>query len=112
MKHINPNFIHGKDFLASLLSKSFEKGHHQEIEKLIPDMDTSMWSSEHWVVLGYHMFVNKKFVRAGYFAKQACLLNKRNIEAILLRAAIFNQLNEFQEASCQYREALQYCPQR
>lgn len=112
MARIDPNFVTGRDFLATLLGNSSEKEHHRELEKLIPDFEVSLWSPEHWVVMGYHMFVNDKYDRAAYFGQQACQLNRRNIEALLLKAATFMQINKYQEASYHYREALQCCPYR
>lgn len=107
-----PYYINGRDLLATLLANSTEKEHHKDLEHLIPDFDTSLWFTEHWVVMGYHMFVTNKYERAAYFGQQACLLNKRNIEALLLKAATFMQIHKFHEASLHYREALQYCPNR
>lgn len=109
---IDPHFITGRDLLSTLLANSTKKDHYKELERLIPDLDMSLWSSEHWVVMGYNMFVNNKYERAAYFGQQACLLNRRNVEALLLKAATFMQINKYQEASLHYREALQYCPNR
>ncbi|KAF5291187.1 hypothetical protein FQA39_LY14429 [Lamprigera yunnana] len=108
----DPNFITGRDLLSTLLSNSSKKEHHRELERLIPDLEMSLWSSEHWVVMGYHMYINSKYERAAYFGQQACLLNKRNVEALLLKAATFMQLNKYHEASLHYGQALQYCPNR
>ncbi|KAF5308497.1 hypothetical protein FQR65_LT06162 [Abscondita terminalis] len=108
----NPHFVTGRDLLSTLLANSSKKEHHKELDRLIPDFDMSLWSSEHWVVMGYHMFVNNKYERAAYFGQQACLLNTRNVEALLLKAATFMQINKYQEAALHYREALQYCPNR
>ncbi|XP_057662678.1 anaphase-promoting complex subunit 7 [Diorhabda carinulata] len=106
---LDPNMIIGRDLLSTLLAASGTKEHNRALEALIPSMDTSLWSAEHWVVLGNYMYTLKKYDKAAYFGQQACLLDKRNLEALLLKANTFLQIKKYQDASNHCTEALQLC---
>lgn len=83
------------------------------LEKLLtPTVDMSLWSSEQWVVYGNYMLVNKKFERALYFGAQACSINKRNVEAILLKANTLMQMGKYTEVIAHCIEAQSNCPYR
>lgn len=63
-----------------------KKGDSVELDKLTQlFMNPSEYSSEHWLIFGYHYYVLKKFDKASYFAHKACYLNPRNVEACLLK---------------------------
>lgn len=110
---IDPEFKAGRDVYASLLAKSQEKEQVRELERLLnTDLDTSIWPSEQWIVVGYSMYVNKKYDRAAYFGQQAYLLNRRSVEAFLLKAYAFMQLNRYSEAAVHFKEAKTLAPNR
>lgn len=68
-----------------------KKGDCAELEKLTQlFMNPSEYSSEHWLIFGYHYYVLKKFDKASYFAHKACYLNPRNVEACLLKGEPHN----------------------
>ncbi|XP_023312320.1 anaphase-promoting complex subunit 7-like [Anoplophora glabripennis] len=109
---IDPFLTAGKDLLSTLLAASGTKDHIRTLESLIPTMDMSLWSSEHWVILGNYMFALKKYDKAAYFGQQACVLDRRNIEALLLKANTLVQIKKYQDAASHCTEALQICPYR
>lgn len=103
----------GRDLLSTLLANSSEKEHHIYLEKLLlPAVDMSLWSAENFVVLGNYMYVNKKYDKALYFGHQACILDKKNIDALLLKARTCMQNQKLQEAVLQCIEAQTYNPRR
>lgn len=110
---ISPNLKTGRDLLASLLYGANDKESISDLEKLANiESDVSQWTSEEWIVVGYLMLVHKRYDRAAYFAQQACNLNKRNIEAFLLKGESFMQLAKYHDALQQYREVLQHTTNR
>lgn len=72
----------------------------------------SLWSVEDWVALGNSMYALKKYDKAAYFAQQACWMDRRNVEAILLKANALFQIKKYQDAANHCNEALQICPYR
>lgn len=110
---IDPNLNTGKDLLAHLLTQSGEKEHLRELEKLVPtDNDTSLWSCEQWVAMGYSMYANKKYEKAAYFGQQAYTMNRKCVEGIFLKAHSFLQLNKLIEARVHFKEVRQIAPCR
>ncbi|GJQ75763.1 putative anaphase-promoting complex subunit [Trypoxylus dichotomus] len=110
---IDPNFRYGRDLYAALLAMSQEKENLRELDRLLNlDLDTSVWPAEQWIVVGYSMYVNKKYDRAAYFGQQAYSLNRRSVEAFLLKAYAFIQLNRYIEAVVHFREAKTIAPNR
>ncbi|KAJ8931903.1 hypothetical protein NQ314_015172 [Rhamnusium bicolor] len=109
---IDPFLTTGRDLLSTLLAASSNKEHIRTLESLTPTMDMSLWSSEHWVVLGNYMYALKKYDKAAYFGQQACLLDRRNVEALLLKANTLLQIKKYQDAASHCTEALQICPYR
>ncbi|KAJ8920240.1 hypothetical protein NQ315_011901 [Exocentrus adspersus] len=109
---IDPFLTAGKDLLSTLLAASGTKDHIRTLESLAPTMDMSLWTSEHWVVLGNYMYALKKYDKAAYFGQQACLLDRRNVEALLLKANTLLQIKKYQDAASHCTEALQICPYR
>lgn len=102
----------GKGLLSTLLASSGIKDNVRAIEGLIPSLDMSLWSAEDWVVLGNSMYALKKYDKAAYFAQQACWMDRKNIEAILLKANALFQIKKYQDAATHCNEALQICPYR
>lgn len=111
--HAEPHLKTGRDLLSTLLANSNEKEHHLYLEKLLlPMVDMSLWGPEQFVVLGNYMYVNKKYDKALYFGHQACILDQRNIEALLLKARTCIQNQKYQEAALQCVQAQTYNPRR
>ncbi|RZC31825.1 TPR 11 domain containing protein [Asbolus verrucosus] len=108
---LDQNLVFGKDLLSTLLASSGSSEHVTYLENLTPSFDMSLWSSEHWVVLGNYMYVSKKYEKAAYFGQQA-LLHSRNIEALLLKTKTLMEINKYQEAVPHCTEAIQICPFR
>ncbi|XP_019773037.1 anaphase-promoting complex subunit 7 isoform X2 [Dendroctonus ponderosae] len=108
---IDPNLNWGLALLSTLLAASGNKEYQYELEKLTPNLETSLWTDEHWVVLGNLMLLLKKYERAAYFGQQACMMGK-NVEALLLRANALFFLKKYQEAAVQCTNALQIAPFR
>lgn len=109
---IDPFLTTGRDLLSTLLAASGTKDNIRTLESLTSTMDMSLWSSEHWVVLGNYMYALKKYDKAAYFGQQACLMDRRNVEALLLKANTLVQLKKYQDAANHCTEALQICPYR
>ncbi|CAG9836544.1 unnamed protein product [Diabrotica balteata] len=109
---LDPNLVNGRDLLSTLLAASGTKEHIRALEAMTPTMDMSAWSAEHWVVLGNYMYALKKYDKAAYFGQQACLLDRRNIEALLLKANTLLQIKKYSDAATHCTEALQLCNYR
>lgn len=95
-----PHMKKFRDLYAFLLAQnSNEKESVKELERLAySELSVNSWGFEQWVVNGYLMYINKNYDRATYFASQAMALNKKNPEALLLKASSFFQLNQFNDA--------------
>ncbi|XP_031621472.1 anaphase-promoting complex subunit 7 [Contarinia nasturtii] len=90
-----------------------KKGDSTELEKLTQlFVNAAEYTSEHWLIYGYHYYVMKKFEKSSYFAHKACYLNPRNIEACLLKARVFLELKKYDEALIQLRLLIQYANNR
>lgn len=108
-----PHLKTGRDLLSTLLTSSTEKEHQLYLEKLlVPMVDMSLWSPEQFVVLGNYMYVCKKYDKALYFGHQACMMDKRNVEALLLKANTCVQMGRYQEGALQCVEAQACNPRR
>lgn len=109
-----------------------------ELEKLVPiHIPLSEYGPETWIAMAYYLYVNKKTSKAAYLAQkvsvnsfvfffnsesrdflsvlclfQACVLNPRNVEALLLKATIFLELKKYQDSVIHYREAMSLAPHR
>lgn len=79
---------------------------------MVPSIDVSLWSTEQFVVFGNYLYSSKKYEKAVFYAHQALMLNKRNVEAFFLKAMTLCQLKKYIEASEHCIEALQICPYR
>ncbi|CAH1170860.1 unnamed protein product [Phaedon cochleariae] len=109
---LDPFLSIGRDLLSTLLAASGTKDHIKALESLTPVMDMSMWTSEQWVVLGNYMYALKKYDKAAYFGQQACLLDRKNVEGLLLKANTLYQIKKYQDAVSHCSEALQICNYR
>lgn len=102
--NLDPNMTSGLDILANLYSKE----NIEELQRLIPpDLEINQYTPAHWLVLAYSMYASKKYNKAAYFAQKACMMNPRNVEALLLKATILYDVKKFQDAVSHLREALQ-----
>ncbi|KAK6641543.1 hypothetical protein RUM44_013255 [Polyplax serrata] len=107
---IEPQLEKGLDMLASLLAKEKRV---TELEKLVPTyIPLREYGPETWIAMAYYLYVNKKTSKAAYLAQKACLLNPRNVEGLLLKAAIFLDLKKYQDSVIHYREAMHLSPYR
>nr|XP_023020055.1 anaphase-promoting complex subunit 7 [Leptinotarsa decemlineata] len=109
---LDPFLTVGRDLLSTLLAASGTKEHIRALENLVPTTEMSLWTCEHWVVLGNYNYALKKYDKAAYFGHQACLMNPKNVEAFLLKANTLFQIKKFQEAANHCTEALQLCDYR
>ncbi|XP_044272274.1 anaphase-promoting complex subunit 7 [Tribolium madens] len=110
---LDQNLVFGRDLLATLLASSGTSEHVEDLESLIPTSDMSLWTSEHWVVIGNLMYSTRRHEKAVYFAQQALYASQsKNIEALLLKAKTLLELNKYQDAAHHCTEALQICPFR
>ncbi|KAJ8938708.1 hypothetical protein NQ318_007996 [Aromia moschata] len=80
---IDPFLTTGRDLLSTLLAASGTKDHIRTLEGLTPTMDMSLWSSEHWVVLGNYMYALKKYDKAAYFGQQAYDIHKCLVDCFI-----------------------------
>ncbi|EFA09646.1 anaphase-promoting complex subunit 7 [Tribolium castaneum] len=109
---LDQNLVFGRDLLATLLASSGTSEHVEYLEDLIPTSDMSLWTSEHWVVIGNLMFSTRRHEKAVYFAQQALCASPKNIEALLLKAKTLVELSKYQDAAQHCTEAIQICPFR
>ncbi|CAH0554575.1 unnamed protein product [Brassicogethes aeneus] len=110
--HLDPRLILGQDLFSTLLANSSNKEDIKILESLTPTQDMSLWTCEQWIVLGNYMYANKKYEKAAYFAQQAYTMNRKNVEALLLKANIYFQLKKYNEAATHCTEALNACSYR
>lgn len=89
LKHLeraHANNYHLLEGLSTLAAIYVMKNEAEELEKLTRlFMQTSEYTTEHWLLFGQYYFVLRKFEKASYFAHKACHLNPRNVEACLLK---------------------------
>ena len=107
---LDPQLLAGMDSLAALLA---EQGRVRELETLATRlMKVSDEAPEPWVAMGHFCHLNKKSPRAVYFAHKACLIDTRNVEALLLKGNVLLDLKKLLDAINHYREAMQIAPYR
>nr|CAI5840221.1 unnamed protein product [Callosobruchus analis] len=109
---LDPSMVTGKDLLSTLLAESGTKDDILTLEGLIPSLDTSLWQCEHWIVLGNYNLCGKKYDKAAYFGQQALLMDRRNVDAYLLKAKALLHLKEYSIAASHCTEAIQLCSYR
>ena len=68
--------------------------------------------AEPWIALGHYCHSKKNYKRAVYFAHKACLIDTRNVEALLLKGNMFLDLKKYRDAMNHFREAVQLAPYR
>jgi len=105
-----PHNLRGMDSLAALLAQT---GKVRELESLATRlMGVSEEQPQSWVAMGHFCHLNKKSPKAVYFAHKACLLDTRNVEALLLKGQVLLDLKKLPDAMNHFREALQLAPHR
>lgn len=83
MRLINVITLNATGLLGAIYAKKGDSGELEKMTQLY--MNPAEYSSEHWLIFGYHYYVLKKYDKASYFAHKACYLNPRNVEAGLLK---------------------------
>ncbi|CAG9858903.1 unnamed protein product [Phyllotreta striolata] len=109
---LDPHLLAGRDLLSTLLAASGSKEHIRALELLTPKIDIGLWSAEHWVVLGNYVYSLKKYDKATYYGHQALIMDRKNVEALLLKANALLQIKKYQESITHCSEALQICNMR
>lgn len=89
LKHLeraHANNYYLLDGLTTLSAIYMMRKEAEELEKLTRlFMESSEYTTEHWLLFGQYYFVLGKLEKASYFAHKACHLNPRNVEACLLK---------------------------
>jgi len=105
-----PLTMRGMDSLAALYA---DAGKVRELESLATRlMGMSEEQPQPWVALGYYCHLTKKSQKAVYFAHKACLLDPRNVEALLLKGRVLLDLKKLPDAMNHFREALGFASHR
>lgn len=101
---LSPTNMRGMDALASLYA---ETGNIRDLEGLATRlMGVSEEQPQPWIAMGYYCHLSKKSPRAVYFAHKACLLDPRNVEALLLKGRVLLDLKKLSDAINHFREAV------
>lgn len=107
---LSPLTMRGMDSLAALYA---ETGRLRELENLATRlMSVTEEQPQPWVAMGYFCHLTKKSPKAVYFAHKACLLDPRNIEALLLKGRVLLDLKKLPDAMNHFREALGFAAHR
>ena len=107
---LDRQLLRGMDSLAALLANL---GRTRELETLATRlMGVSEEAPQPWVAMGHFCHLNKKSPRAVYFAHKACLLDTRNVEALLLKGNVLLDLKKLPDAMNHFREAMQIAGHR
>jgi len=107
---VAPHNMRGMDSLAALYAQT---GKTRELESLATRlMGISEEQPQSWVAMGHFCHLIKKSPKAVYFAHKACLLDTRNVEALLLKGQVLLDLKKLGDALNHFREALQLAPHR
>lgn len=105
-----PLNMRGMDSLAALYA---ETGRLRDLENLATRlMGVTEEQPQPWVAMGYFCHLTKKSPKAVYFAHKACLIDPRNIEALLLKGRVLLDLKKLPDAMNHFREALGFAPHR
>ena len=62
--------------------------------------------------MGYYCYVSKKGNRSLFFAHKACMVDRRSVEALLLKGNILLDMKKLQDAMNHFREAVVLAPHR
>ena len=101
---LDRQLVRGMDSLA---------GRTRELETLAARlMAVSEEAPQPWVAMGHFCHLNKKSPRAVYFAHKACLIDTRNVEALLLKGNVLLDLKKLPDAMNHFREAMQIAGHR
>jgi len=107
---LDRQLVRGMDSLAALLAGL---GRTRELETLATRlMAVSEEAPQPWVAMGHFCHLNKKSPRAVYFAHKACLIDTRNVEALLLKGNVLLDLKKLPDAMNHFREAMQIAGHR
>ena len=107
---MDPTNLKGMDILAALLAKERRL---KELEALATRlMSVTEEAPEPWVATGYHCYASKKGTRAVYFAHKACMIQPKNVEALLLKGSVLLDMKKLQDAHTHFREAVLTAPHR
>ncbi|KAG1673487.1 Anaphase-promoting complex subunit 7 [Nymphon striatum] len=107
---IDPHYLSGMDLYALLLAKENKV---KELESLSTHLlSITEESPEPWLSMALYCQITGKITRAVYFAQKACVINPRNVEALLLKGFILIDIKKLQEAAFHFREALKIAPYR
>ncbi|KAG8226886.1 hypothetical protein J437_LFUL005645 [Ladona fulva] len=107
---MEPHMRRGLDILAALLAGERRL---RELERCIaPVVALSEYGPETWVAMGYYAHAVRKNAKAVYFAHKACLIDPRNVEALILKGLVLLEMKKWQEAGNHFREAVHLAPQR
>ncbi|XKL59260.1 hypothetical protein PGB90_000276 [Kerria lacca] len=86
----------------------------EDLEKMMPlnwhfseDGDSEMWTA-----LACLLYSNNSLSTAAYFAQRACLLNPKNVEALVVKGCILYDMKKYQNAIVHFREAYEIAPCR
>lgn len=110
LEMLDPNNLSGMDCLAAALCRE-RRG--EELERLATRlMSVTEEAPEPWIAMGYYCYLNKKGNRAVYFAHKACLMDQRNVEALLLKGNVLLDLKKVHDALSHFREAMGIAPYR
>ncbi|XP_071448607.1 anaphase-promoting complex subunit 7, partial [Hetaerina americana] len=107
---LEPHLHRGLDILAALLAGERRL---RELERCIsPLVAISEYGPETWVAMGYYAHAVRKNAKAVYFAHKACLIDPRNVEALILKGLVLLEMKKWQEAGLHFREAMLLAPHR
>lgn len=110
---IQPTLKKGRDLYSFLLVNQGDADSIKELERLTYiDVNLNNWSAEQWVANGYLMYIKRKYERSVYFATQALVLNKKNVEALLLKAKALFEMQSYNEVLRHAEKIRQLAPYR
>ncbi|XP_045172454.1 anaphase-promoting complex subunit 7-like [Mercenaria mercenaria] len=107
---VDPLHLSHMDMYAYLLYKEKKSLDLQRLANQL--MVATETAPEPWVATGYLSLLNKKFVRAVYFAQKASNIDSANVEALLLKASALLELKKTHEAIMHFQAAMRWAPHR
>lgn len=109
--YIDPTCHRGYGIMATIYLSERAAG---DLEKMMPlnwhfseDGDSEMWTA-----LACLLYSNNSLNTAAYFAQRACLLNPKNVEALVVKGCILYDMKKYQNAIVHFREAYEIAPCR
>lgn len=105
--NLHPHMTRGIQKYAMLL---FQLHKVDELELLIRPSSSFSYehSSEMWFIMAQYLLAVQKSDKAIYIVEKACQMNKRNVDALLLKARILHHIKKHNEALVTLRSALKY----